>query len=108
MYTVILFVHVLIAIALIVLVLLQQGKGADAGAAFGSGASATVFGARGSANFLSKTTAMLATGFFVTSLVLAYFASATSQPVSVVQPVPAQQLPSGPADVPSLPAQPGK
>lgn len=108
MYTVILFVHVLIAIALIVLVLLQHGKGADAGAAFGSGASATVFGARGSANFLSRTTAMLATGFFVTSLVLAYFASATTQPASVVQPGQVQQAPVGPVDVPNLPVQPGK
>jgi preprotein translocase subunit SecG len=55
-------------------VLIQHGKGADAGAAFGSGASATVFGSRGSANFLSRATAVVAVAFFVTSLALAYFA----------------------------------
>ncbi len=56
--------QVLLSIALIALVLLQHGKGADAGAAFGSGASATVFGARGSGNFLTKATAIIATLFF--------------------------------------------
>jgi len=63
-------VHVVIAIALVVLILLQQGKGADAGAAFGGGASQTVFGSRGSGNFLSRFTAILAAGFFVTSMAL--------------------------------------
>jgi preprotein translocase subunit SecG len=61
-------VHMLVAVALIAFVLLQQGKGADMGAAFGSGASQTLFGARGSANFLSRTTGVLATIFFLTSL----------------------------------------
>jgi preprotein translocase subunit SecG len=64
--------HVLVAATVIGLVLLQRGKGADAGAGFGAGASGTVFGAKGSANFLSRTTAVLATLFFMTSLVLAY------------------------------------
>jgi len=68
-------IHLLLSIALIGLVLLQRGKGADAGAGFGSGASGTVFGARGSSTFFSKTTAVLATCFFVTSLSLAYLAS---------------------------------
>ncbi|RMG29311.1 MAG: preprotein translocase subunit SecG [Gammaproteobacteria bacterium] len=70
MYTVLLIFQVLLGIAIVTLVLLQHGKGADAGAAFGSGASATVFGARGSANFLSRTTAVLATLFFINSIAL--------------------------------------
>ena len=62
--------HILVAALIIVFVLLQRGKGAETGAAFGSGASGTVFGARGSANFLSRITAVLATLFFATSLIL--------------------------------------
>ncbi|WP_424450012.1 preprotein translocase subunit SecG [Plasticicumulans lactativorans] len=85
MYTVLLFVHVLVALLLIALVLMQQGKGADAGAAFGSGASATVFGARGAASFLSRTTSVLATAFFAVSLLLAYAMTMTSSPQSVVK-----------------------
>lgn len=73
MYQVLIVIHVLIAIGIVVFVMLQQGKGADAGAAFGSGASGTVFGARGSASFLSRTTGILAALFFMTSLSLAYF-----------------------------------
>ena len=75
MQTIILIIHVLLAIALIVLILVQHGKGADAGAAFGSGASSTVFGARGSATFLTKLTTVIALIFFVTSISLAYIAS---------------------------------
>ncbi len=67
--------HVLIALAIIGLVLLQHGKGADMGSGFGGGASSSLFGATGSANFLSRATAVLATLFFVTSLGLAYLAS---------------------------------
>ena len=67
--------HVLIALAIIGLVLLQHGKGADVGSGFGGGASGSLFGATGSANFLSRTTAVLATVFFLTSLGLAYLAS---------------------------------
>lgn len=73
--TVLLIVHTLIALAIIALVLLQRGKGAEAGAAFGAGASGTVFGARGSTNFFSRTTAILATLFFASSLALAYMSS---------------------------------
>ncbi len=84
LYNILLVIHVLIATGLIVLVLLQQGKGADAGAAFGGGASGTVFGSRGSASFLTRTTAVLATLFFVTSLTLFTLASNLSKPESVV------------------------
>tara|TARA_Y100001960_G_scaffold324292_1_gene404412 strand:- start:1923 stop:2282 length:360 start_codon:yes stop_codon:yes gene_type:complete len=75
MQTIILTIHIILSIALIVLILVQHGKGADAGAAFGSGASSTVFGARGSATFLTKLTTVIALIFFITSLSLAYFAS---------------------------------
>ncbi|WP_348761809.1 preprotein translocase subunit SecG [uncultured Salinisphaera sp.] len=71
-YTILIIVQVIIAFSLIALILLQHGKGADAGAAFGSGASGTVFGAKGSANFMSRATAGLATLFFLSSLTLAY------------------------------------
>lgn len=67
-------VHILVGLAIIGLVLMQHGKGADMGAAFGSGASGSLFGASGSANFLSRATAVLATVFFATSLGLAYVA----------------------------------
>ena len=79
-HTLLLIAHVLISAAIIGLVLLQRGKGAEAGAAFGAGASGTVFGAKGSANFLSRSTAVMATLFFVSSLALAYFGA--QRPVS--------------------------
>ncbi|MBI4742627.1 MAG: preprotein translocase subunit SecG [Betaproteobacteria bacterium] len=75
LFSVVLVVHILAALGVIGLVLLQHGKGADMGAAFGSGASGSLFGATGAANFLSRTTAVLAAVFFVTSLSLAYIAS---------------------------------
>lgn len=75
LFSVILTVHILVALAIIGLVLMQHGKGADMGAAFGSGASGSLFGASGSANFLSRTTGILAAVFFATSLSLAYIAS---------------------------------
>ena len=75
MQTLILSIHIILAIVLVVLILVQHGKGADAGAAFGSGASSTVFGAQGSASFLTKITTFIALSFFITSLALAYFAS---------------------------------
>ena len=74
-FTLILTVDVIVALCIIGLVLLQHGKGADVGAAFGSGASGSLFGASGSANFLSRTTAILAVVFFLTTFVLAYLAS---------------------------------
>ena len=78
--------HVIIAILIIALILLQKGKGADMGSAFGAGASGTIFGAKGSANFLSRTTAILATIFFITSLTLAYLNKGTIKVDSVLRP----------------------
>ncbi len=74
-FSVVVAVHILVGLTVCGLVLVQHGKGADMGAAFGSGASGSLFGATGSANFLSRATAVLATIFFVTSLSLAYIAS---------------------------------
>src|SRR5512145_1395456 len=94
--------HVLIAAAIVGLVLLQRGKGADAGAGFGAGASGTVFGARGSASFLSRTTAVLATLFFLTSLGLAYLFSQEKQPTSVVDTVQQETPAPAPSPAPDL------
>src|SRR5713226_1667763 len=82
----ILVIHVLAAVALVALVLIQHGKGADMGAAFGSGASQTLFGSRGSANFLTRTTGILAAIFFITSLSLVYLATREGTPASSVVP----------------------
>ena len=103
MHTILVVVQVLAAVALVGLVLLQHGKGADAGAAFGSGASGTVFGARGSANFLSRATAIAATVFFVASLSLAYVVQGKKAPDSIVDKVaPAADAPAAvPEDQPA-------
>ena len=103
--TVVIVLHVLIALAIIGLVLLQHGKGADMGSGFGGGASASLFGATGSANFLSRATAILATLFFVTSLGLAYLA--TSKPRTgggVLDAVRTQQSAPAPAKAADKPA----
>ena len=93
MQTTVLIVHTLIAIGIIVLVLLQRGKGAEAGAAFGAGASGTVFGSRGSTNFFSRATAILATAFFVTSLSLAWISSQTTATSdSLIENLPATEV----------------
>jgi preprotein translocase subunit SecG len=97
MYTFLVVVQVLAAMAVIGLVLIQHGKGADAGAAFGSGASGTVFGSRGSANFLTRATAVCATVFFAASLSLAYLVQARKAPDSVIDTVPASAAPATPA-----------
>ena len=76
MLTILLAVQMISALVMVGLILVQHGKGADMGAAFGSGGSGSLFGASGSANFLSRTTAVLATIFFVATLLLAYFGSA--------------------------------
>jgi len=103
MTTVLWMVHMLVAAGVIGLVLLQHGKGADMGAAFGSGSSGSLFGASGSANFLSRSTAVLATLFFLTSMGLAYM---TSRPVQqAVAPVSVPAQPAMPA--PQAPVQPG-
>ena len=105
MLTIITTFHVLAALAIIALVLLQQGKGADAGAAFGAGGSGTVFGSRGAASFLTRTTAALAVVFFLTSLGLAWISSQQVERRSVVERTlaPAESdLPAGQqTDVPS-------
>lgn len=119
MLSIVLAIHILVTMALIGLVLIQRGKGAEIGAAFGSGASQTVFGSQGSASFLTRTTAVLATVFFVTSLTLAYLyaekgkaRSVTEVPAPPAQeaPVPAESAapdlpPDVPADVPQPPVQ---
>jgi preprotein translocase subunit SecG len=118
METILVVVHLLLAIALVGLVLIQHGKGADMGAAFGSGASATVFGSAGAGSFLSRTTGILAALFFVTSLALAYFAMQKGEkeslmkaeqaaPAAVEQPAqaPAPAAPV-PSDLPEVPEAP--
>jgi preprotein translocase subunit SecG len=102
-FSVVLTVHVLAGLSVIGLVLMQHGKGADMGAAFGSGASGSLFGSSGSANFLSRTTGVLAAVFFVTSLTLSYLASsgrapATKSVMDGTAPVsaPASDLPPAP------------
>ena len=89
MQTVLLIIHLLLALVLIVLALLQHGKGADAGAAFGAGASNTMFGARGSANFLSRSTAAVAALFFLSSLGLGYLFARPDKAGSVMDRTPA-------------------
>lgn len=88
-------VHVVAVVAIIALVLLQQGKGADAGAAFGGGNSAGLFGASGSANFLSRATAVTATIFFCTSLALTWMSNRTARSAGVVESVPSVPAASG-------------
>jgi preprotein translocase subunit SecG len=105
--------YVLIAIAMIVLILMQRGAGAQAGSGFGGGASATVFGARGASNFLSKSTKWLAVAFFAISLFMAWQATRSAavdvaglQDLGVMSQVPVApaQAPSDGAAVPSAPA----
>ena len=111
--TIVLTVQMLSALAMIGLILIQHGKGADMGAAFGSGSSGSLFGASGSANFLSRTTAVLAAVFFVCTLALAYFGNA--RPVSsgsvleragVTAPVPAVAPSGADAQIPGSAAAP--
>ena len=102
---VLIVLHVLVALGIIGLVLLQHGKGADMGSGFGGGASSSLFGATGSANFLSRTTAVLAATFFILSLALAYVA--TRKPVEqgggVIDAIRAKQQPAKPAAEPAKP-----
>lgn len=116
--TLVLVLQIAAALGMIGLILLQHGKGADMGAAFGSGASGSLFGASGSANFLSRTTAVLAAVFFACTLGLAYFShsvrpsgsgsvfdrvapGAPAVPASSAAPSPANQIPSGGSPVPA-------
>ena len=111
LFSVVLTIHVLVGLGVIGLVLMQHGKGADAGAAFGGGGggggggAGSVFGSSGSANFLSRTTAVLATVFFLTSLSLAWIANKpTEAPASVmdgeVPTLRSNEVPAAPASVP--------
>ena len=106
MQTLVLVLHIVAALAIIVLVLLQHGKGADMGAAFGSGSAGSLFGSAGAANFLSRTTAILAAVFFATSLALTYFSAPSRSggvteslavPAGKTNVVPAAPAPSAPA-----------
>ena len=101
MQTLVLVLHILAAVGITVLVLLQHGKGADMGAAFGSGSAGSLFGSAGAANFLSRTTAVLAAVFFATSLGLTYF-SAPSHSGGVTQSIEAPAAPK--TSVPATPA----
>jgi preprotein translocase subunit SecG len=111
--TVLLAVQMLTAIGMIGLILVQHGKGADMGAAFGSGASGSLFGATGSANFLSRTTAVLASVFFACTLALAYFGNLRApQSSSVLEraqtaPQPPAAPPTGAALIPGTSAPSG-
>jgi preprotein translocase subunit SecG len=108
MANILLAIHVLTAIAIVVLVLLQQGKGASMGAAFGGGGgggSQTVFGSRGSANFLSRSTALLAAVFFFTSMSLAYIYGNRTEPQSVTEQV-IEETQRNEADANGAPAAP--
>jgi preprotein translocase subunit SecG len=101
----ILTVHILLALMIIALVLLQRGKGAEAGAGFGSGASGTVFGARGTSTLFSKLTAVFAALFFATSLTLAYLGTRQSgEPTSVLE----RAAQAATATAPAAPAAPAK
>jgi len=117
MQTILVVFHLFLAMGLIGLVLVQHGKGADAGAAFGAGASGSVFGASGAANFLSRATAIIATLFFLTSLALAWYAmQVTDQPglmegqetslpaaPALEVPIPTGQPLTAPSEVPLIP-----
>ena len=106
--SIILGVQLLSAAAMIILVLMQHGKGADMGAAFGSGGSGSLFGASGSANFLSRSTGVLAAVFFACTLALAYFGNAQPrssgssvlEKASVLAPAPAASAATGAAQIP--------
>jgi len=107
--TILLVSHLLVAVAICGFVLLQHGKGADMGAAFGSGSSGSLFGAAGSANFLSRTTAILAAVFFASSLGLTWFASSRGASSSVMQQGVMEKMAPKTSDVPVAPgALPGE
>lgn len=108
MYQLILMIHVLAAVCLIALVLVQQGRGAAVGAAFGSGASQTVFGSRGSGSFLLKVTISFVVIFFSTSIMLNYLASRAVKETQVIT-LPAKTqdssvLPVSPSSIPMAPS----
>ena len=103
-FTVVIVLHVLVALTIIGLVLLQHGKGADMGSGFGGGSSGSLFGATGSANFLSRTTGALATVFFLTSLGLAYFATHKPKVSGSIMDAVKSEQPQATKDAPAAPA----
>ena len=105
-YKVLIVLHVVVALAIIGLVLLQHGKGADMGSGFGGGVSASLFGATGSANFLSRTTAALATVFFILSLALAYFATNRPKSTTGIMDAVKTESPANEVPQPSSPQKP--
>lgn len=107
---ILLTVQMLAALGMIGLILVQHGKGADMGAAFGSGASGSLFGASGSANFLSRSTAVMATIFFATTLALAYLGNARPTSVGSVleNAAVAPAAPAASAEQPAAPAAPAQ
>ncbi len=111
METLVWFIHVITAVVLIGLVLIQHGKGADMGAAFGTGSAGSLFGSSGSANFLSRSTAVAATVFFVTSLSLTYLYANPSKDQGVMDKIdaskPVQQVAPA-AVVPDVPGSKSK
>ena len=104
--TILLALHVLVAITLIAFILLQQGRGASTGASFGGGASGTVFGARGTASFLSRTTSVLATVFLANCLALAFLAAHQKQPLSLIDQLSSTSAAAPPAATTLAPATP--
>ncbi len=113
LYNILLIIQILVALGIIGLVLIQHGKGADAGAAFGGGASGTVFGSKGSGNFLTKLTTFLAVIFFSNSLMLAWLVAHPDRgigesiiPTAVT--APASEAATAPVDIPTGSAVPAK
>ena len=107
---IVLVTHAVVCLFIVLLVMLQRGKGAEAGAAFGAGASGTVFGAKGSANFLSRSTGLLAAVFFATSLGLAYLGTQRPVATSIVDEAiatGAEIIATEPAGVDEAPVEPG-
>jgi preprotein translocase subunit SecG len=115
LYQIVIVFHILLGVGIVGLVLMQHGKGADAGATFGGGASGSVFGAQGSASFLSRTTAIFASLFFTTSLVLAILSGNQGKKADIMDSAPAtvapaNDVPAPAADVPTtaLPTAPAE
>ncbi|MGD0961155.1 MAG: preprotein translocase subunit SecG [Methylomonas sp.] len=107
LYQIIIVIHILLGMGIIGLVLIQHGKGADAGAAFGSGSAGSVFGAQGSATFLSKTTAIFAALFFSTSLGLAILSGYQGKKADIIDTISSEEVKQPVSDVPASQNKPG-
>jgi preprotein translocase subunit SecG len=109
MYQLVLLLHIFAAVCLIALVLVQQGRGATVGAAFGSGASQTVFGSRGSGSFLFRVTFSLIAVFFITSIAMNYLGMhAYKKENAITLPIPAKKMQHNPASKAALPVLPSE